>query len=144
MKILINATCIETTRATGIERFAQHIVRELCRIDPSVTVVASEPLSGIPEVVIPKELVVSRFLLGRREFFFRALWDQTIFRSMVARYNPDLIFFPIQDGMLAPPVKQVVTVHDLHYLHFRQMDDCSNGIGELRRQAFSRKMPKIL
>ncbi|BCS53767.1 glycosyltransferase family 1 protein [Geobacter sp. SVR] len=143
MKILINATCIATARATGIERFALHIARELCQIDPSVTVVASEPLTGIPDVVIPKELAVSRSLLGRREFLFRAAWDQTVFRSTVARHNPDLIFFPIQDGMLAPPAKQVVTVHDLHYLHFRQMGDCSNEIGELRRRVFSSKMPKI-
>jgi glycosyltransferase involved in cell wall biosynthesis len=143
VKILINATCIETTRATGIERFALHIVRELCRIDPSVTVVASEPLTGIPNVEIPRELAVSHSLLGRWEFYFRAVWDQTVFRSTVARHNPDLIFFPIQDGMLAPPVKQVVTVHDLHYLHFRQMGDCNNEIGELRRRVFSCKMPKI-
>lgn len=145
MKILINATCIETARATGIERFALHILRELCRIDPSVIVVASEPLMGVPDVVIPKELVASRSLLGRSEFFFRAVWDQTIFRSTVARHNPDLIFFPIQDGLFFPPLKQIVTVHDLHYLYFNDsVAGCIQEIPAYRRFFYCVKMPHIL
>lgn len=144
MKILINATCIEAARATGIERFALHIVRELYRIDPSVAVVASEPLTGIPEVIIPKELVASRLLLGRRDFFSRAVWDQTIFRFMAARLSADLVFFPIQDGIFLPPTKQIVTVHDLHYLHFNDaVAGCRQEIPAYRRFLYRVKMPHI-
>lgn len=140
MKVLINATCIEAARATGIERFALHIAREFCRIDPLVTVVASESLTGITEVVIPKELATSRYLLGRRDFPLRAVWDQTIFRSMGVRLSADLVFFPIQDGMLYPPCKQIITVHDVDNL----MPECRQEINPLRKKLYNYKMPHIL
>ncbi len=47
--------------------------------------------------------------------------------------------------MLYPPVKQIVTVHDLHYLHFnRSIRECTHEIHPLRRMIYQGKMPHIL
>jgi len=63
----------------------------------------------------------------------------------VAKHKPDIVFFPIQDGLLYPPVKQIVTVHDLHYLHFdKAMPECKHEISSLRTRLYYLKMPHIL
>jgi glycosyltransferase involved in cell wall biosynthesis len=145
MKMLINLTCAQTSRATGIERFALHMAQEIVRLDSSAIVIASEQIPQIPNVIIPKILTWSRFLLHHREYIVRALWDQSSLRRLVARHRPDVVFFPIQDGLLFPQVKQIVTVHDLHYLHFEHsIQDCRNEISRCRTGLYRYKMPYIL
>lgn len=141
----MNMTCAKADQSTGIERFTLHLSRELSAIDPSAVIVASEQMPGAAELVVSPSIRWSKALLNKREYLFRALWDQTALRRYIAKYNPDVVFFPIQDGMLFPPVKQIVTVHDLHYLHFNGSDDeCRQEIPAHRRFFYRVKMPHIL
>ncbi len=145
MKLLMNMTCANADISTGIERFALHLSRELRAIDPSAVIMASEQLPGVTELVVSPSIRWSKKLLKKREYLFRSLWDQTALRRYIAKYNPDLVFFPIQDGILFPPVRQIVTVHDLHYLHFNGLDDeCRQEIPAHRRFFYRVKMPHIL
>lgn len=145
MNLFINATSIVTNKLTGIERFALRITQELCRIDETIKVVSSEKIPGIPFLGAPLFMSAAKKFLGDREYLFRALWDQTYFRINSMRNNIDLIYFPIQDGLLFPPVKQIVTVHDLHYLHFdKSMPECKHEINPLRTSFYHYKMPHIL
>mgnify|MGYP001809590947 CR=1 FL=1 len=143
MNLLLNVSCLSPDNRTGIERFALHITEELRRIDPSVTCVTARGYPEYPDAV-------SSSLLGFTEksqygYLARALWDQTVFRAIVHRRKPDVVFFPIQDGMLYPPCKQIVTVHDLHYLHFgRSLAECSREIHPFRKNIYNLKMPHIL
>ena len=113
MKLIINATCLAANCNTGIERFAHHICNELYNIDNTVNIVSSKPISGLPFTGAPSILKSSKQWLGKNEYVIRALWDQTLFRSFIARHKPDVVFFPIQDGMLFPPVSQIVTVQQV-------------------------------
>lgn len=145
MKLLVNSTTIVSDRLTGIERFASHISQELYCIDNTTTVVSSEPIADIPYLGAPWLLSAAKKWLGSREYIVRALWDQTCLRRLVAKHHPDVVLFPIQDGFLFPPVKQIVTIHDLHYLHFeRSMLECRDEIGPLRTNLYQLKMPWIL
>lgn len=138
-------TCVHNDRLTGIERFALHLSRELTIIDASVAIIASEQMLGKAEVVVPSSMRWSKVLLKKWEYLFRALWDQTALRRYIAKYESDVVLFPIQDGMLCPPVKQIVTVHDLHYLHFKDsVAECRQEIPAFRRFFFRVKMPHIL
>ena len=66
-------------------------------------------------------------------------------RRLIAKLRPDVVFFPIQDGLIFPSVKQIVTVHDLHYQHFESsIQDCRNEIGRCRTSIYRYKMPNIL
>lgn len=145
MKVLLNSTCYHADKATGIERFALNISREICRIEPVATVVSSRKISDIPKAQVSRLLFLANSLMPRHEYLLRALWDQTVFRSIVAGHAPDILFFPIQDGLLYPSVKQIVTVHDLHYLHFgNSLPDCSQEIPAFRTKLYQYKMPHIL
>lgn len=143
MKILINATCINTSHATGIERFAFHIAEEMRKIDPVVKCVTAGAYPEYPDAICSNLLgFIEKYKYG---YLARAIWDQTIFRGIVQKHNSDVVFFPIQDGILYPPCKQIVTVHDLHYLHFDNlMPDCSQEIPSFRTKLYQFKMPHIL
>lgn len=145
MKVLLNTTCFHADKTTGIERFALNISREICKIEPTATVVSSRLISGIPNIQISRLLFLVNSLIPKYEYLFRALWDQTVFRYIIAGQKPDIGFFPIQDGLLYPSFKQIVTVHDLHYLHFdNSMPDCRQEIPSFRTKLYQYKMPHIL
>lgn len=145
MRLLVNATSILSQELTGIERFSLRMAQELCRLEKNIEVISAGNVAGLDSVRIPRALAVGSRLFGRREYLWRAVWDQTSFRSYVRRVKPDVVFFPIQDGMLFPPAKQIVTVHDLHYQHFgRTIPDCKNEISTFRRSLYQIKMPYIL
>jgi len=145
VKIMLNATCFHPGRPTGIERFTRHIVKELCEIDSSTLVVLSEPIAGASHAIFSSLLACSKLVFGKYEYLVRAIWDQTWLRHIVARQKPDILFFPIQEGMICPPVMQIVTVHDLHYSHFDQLiQECSDEINFLRKRIYQCRMPHIL
>jgi len=142
---MLNITCFQPDNPTGIERFALQIARELCIIDPAAAIVSSLPIVDSSNTIISGLLALSRSVFNKYEYLVRVIWDQTWLRYIVARYQPDILFFPIQDGMVYPPVKQIVTVHDLHYRHFdNAMPDCSHEINPLRTGLYKYKMPHIL
>jgi glycosyltransferase involved in cell wall biosynthesis len=145
MKMLFNLTCAHASRATGIERFALQMAQEIHNLDSSVVIVASEHIPQISNATIIKTLSWSRSLLHHREYIIRTLWDQIGLRRLVAKHRPDVVFFPIQDGMLYSSVRQIVTVHDLHYRHFESsIQDCRNEISRCRTSLYRYKMPHIL
>lgn len=145
MKLLINATSITSNKHTGIERFALHISQELYRIDANTEVVSTQPIPGIPYSEPPCSISISNRFFGEREYILRAIWDQTFFRCHIAKAMPNLVFFPIQDGLLFPFVNQIITVHDLHYQHFdSSIPDCMNEISRIRTKLYKYKMPHIL
>lgn len=145
MKLLLNITCINSDTLTGIERFTYHIVSEVLKIDPSALVVSSIQVAEIQSTIKSRLLAFSNSLLNKYEYIVRAVWDQTVFRYLVLKHKPDLVFFPVQDGMLYPPVKQIVTVHDLHYFHFDTgIPECRHEIEPFRIKLYKYKMPHIL
>ena len=145
MKVLVNATAALSGKLTGIESFSLNISRELYRIDKELCFVSAGPLPGVPTATISNMLSWTNLILKQREFLVRAIWDQSIFRCSVLLHKPDIVFFPIQDGFICPPVRQIVTVHDLHYLHFdTSIPECSNEINSLRTKLYRYKMPHIL
>ena len=145
MKILVNATAVSSNTLTGIERFCLNITKELYLLDGKLCIVASRKIPGISTAIISRLLAFASVLLGRREYFLRTFWDQTLFRSLVSRLQPDVVFFPIQDGFIFPSVKQIITVHDLHYRHFNAaIPECSRQIPFLRSMLYRYKMPHIL
>lgn len=145
MKIMLNITCFQSDQSTGIERFALHIAREIYKINSSALVVSSEQIVDIPHTIISGLRTFSKSVFNKYEYLIRVIWDQTWLRYIVAKYKPDILFFPIQDGMFYPPVKQIITVHDLHYLHFdKSIPECRHEINPLRKKLYQYKMPHIL
>lgn len=68
----------------------------------------------------------------------RAIWDQLSFPFEVKKACLNVVFFPIQEGMLFPPVPQIVFVHDLAPLNH------PNGVPFFRRFSYRSRIPFIL
>ena len=145
MNLLVNATCLDKKVNTGIERYAYHLCKEISKIDNSLTFYSSFSIPGVRNVKISTLLNATKNLLGNYEYYVRTVWDQIIFRFFVSRRKPDVVFFPIQDGMIYPKIKQIITVHDLHYFHFNDsVTECRQEISAIRRFFYRYKMPHIL
>lgn len=146
MKIYVNTTVCDEGKLTGIERYALNISRELAKIDNEVVVFRGKlTASRWGTTAVSPALLVANELFGDHAYAFRALWDQTAFRYHLWSHQVDLAYFPIPDGMYFPSVPQIVTIHDLHYLHFdKSMQECRHEINLLRRKLYQYKMPHIL
>lgn len=145
MKVMLNTTCFHGDNSTGIERFAYNIAREICNLDPMSMVLSSGRIPGVQCQMRSGYLTFFNQVLGKYEYPARAIWDQTWLRFLVERHKPDVLFFPIQDGLLYPSVKQIITIHDLHYLHFKQsLPDCRHEIGSIRTRLYQYRMPLLL
>jgi glycosyltransferase involved in cell wall biosynthesis len=68
----------------------------------------------------------------------RALWDQMMFPYLVRQSGAGVIFFPVQEGMLFPPVPQVVLIHDLAPLR------SPKGVPLLRKLSYLTRIPFVL
>lgn len=145
MKLLLNITCYHPDCSTGIERFASRITQEICNIDGAILVVSSTKISGVRNAIVSRLLAGVESAAKKYEYLFRAVWDQTCFRFIVARHRPDVLFFPIQEGLVYPPIRQIVTVHDLHYLSFeKSIPECRQEINSLRTKIYQYRMPHVL
>jgi glycosyltransferase involved in cell wall biosynthesis len=140
MKILFNITSYNSYKSTGIERYAHQIALGVSKIDSSALIVGSALAEGIPNLNLSNILSISNLMLGKYEYLVRAIWDQTVLNCVIAKHKPDILFFPIQDGMLFPPAKQIVTIHDVDSL----IPECRQEINPLRKKLYDCKMPLIL
>jgi glycosyltransferase involved in cell wall biosynthesis len=142
---MINATTIGSNALTGIERYALRISQEISQYSDNLIVAASAPIEVSAQVIYSSFLSINRHLLDTREYILRSIWDQTVFRRLVKAKYADVVYFPIPDGLLYSPVKQIVTVHDLHYLDFGSViADCHNEICMIRRRLFRARFPFVL
>jgi len=146
VRIFANATVCDEGNLTGIERYALNISKGLCRLDHDVSIFRGrETANDGCTTVVSSFLPVANSVLGSKAYIFRSVWDQTAFRYHLLRHQAELAYFPIPDGMIFPPVPQIVTVHDLHYLHFdTSIPECKEEINSYRRKIYQYKMPHIL
>ncbi|MCS6775779.1 MAG: glycosyltransferase family 1 protein [Chloroherpetonaceae bacterium] len=125
MRIGVNAHLLHTGttyRATGVSNYIRHLLQGLSAIDPcnAYTVFTGRwarhtdcriilPL-GLNFRMVPA-LIPTDFPPAR------ILWEQTV-QPVVAR-NLDVLHNPVNVIPIAARVRQVVTIHDLAFLHFR-------------------------
>jgi glycosyltransferase involved in cell wall biosynthesis len=103
MKVLVNAI---SAKQGGIVTYTQNLMRSFRDLGIDATFAVSP---GFPDKKTLPVLVVDvgGFGLGRR-----ALWEQTIWRRIVARHNPDVLFSSANYALLKCPVPQLLLVRE--------------------------------
>lgn len=115
MLIGIDASRALRAKRTGTERYSLELINALLSLDSGHDIrlyVPSRPANL--DLFHPQAQFV--ILPGKR------LWTHTRLGPHVRRQPPDVLFVPAHvlplSGPLAPPLRTVVTVHDLGYEHF--------------------------
>ncbi|MDA8078069.1 MAG: glycosyltransferase family 1 protein [Nitrospiraceae bacterium] len=117
MKIAVNASFLNE-RPTGVGVFTRQVSSALSSLCAETYVFSSVPIPGVdPGHVIrtPRAVRGSVRLLNN---VARLIHDNTVIPLLVRRHGIDVLFCPIAEFPIAPPVRMVVTVHDLHPLYY--------------------------
>jgi glycosyltransferase involved in cell wall biosynthesis len=103
MKVLMNAF---SAKRGGILTYTGNLLRSLR--DRNVNVVAAvSPEFEVPEGVEAIRIPVTGFSPAHR-----LVWEQTVWRSIVRRVNPDILFSSANFGLLHSPVPQLLLMRE--------------------------------
>jgi glycosyltransferase involved in cell wall biosynthesis len=119
-KVAINATIIGD-RPTGLGRFAIEVIRSLAALGEELVVHTSRPEAiSIPGVDVRSVSAAVRPEHGARGHIARLLWTQANLRARLRREPTDAVLSLMPEGMVRPPVPQIVTVLDVLPLDYPQ------------------------
>ena len=103
MKVLVNAL---SARKGGIVTYTRNLLEAL--ENRGIDVVVSVP----EEFDTPDRASVNRMEITGYSPFRRFLWEQTTWRGIVKRHNPDILFSSANFGLLRSPVKQILLLRE--------------------------------
>ncbi len=103
MKVIVNSI---SAKKGGIITYTRNLMRSLMARNVDVTFALSET------VPLEAEAPALYFSVDRISPIRRALWEQTVWRRIVARHKPDILYSSANFGVLAPPVPQVLLVRE--------------------------------
>lgn len=120
MRIAINAT-FRGERQNGIARFTDRLVECLQLTGHQLVIYSPTNIfrqsRGIEARNTPRSLATDA---GPLASFRRFAWMQTIFPGKLRSDNVDLLICPSVEGLLKPRIPQVLTVHDLIPLFYKE------------------------
>ena len=139
MKLAIDATVLENNKPTGVGTFTANVVNRLaCGKTDSTVFTLDDSLLEIGKHkqvhIFPK----IKKILKNNIYFARAAWTQFVLPSLLKKGEFDVFFSPIAEGVINPPIPQVVTVHDLTPLLF------PNRVPLSRYLSYKYRLPPIL
>jgi hypothetical protein len=111
--IAINAAIVGQ-RPTGLGFYALHLISRLAALGERLVVFTSRPdLIVGPGTLVQRVSPAMRPERGAWGHLRRLLWVQTGLRARVRRANPRVLLNLMPEGLLAPGLPQVTTVHDM-------------------------------
>lgn len=138
MRVGIDATIIENKQPTGMAVYALNVIQELAKLCNDLVVwVVEDEILNIPCKF--KRPVLQGFKKLKSNFYLaRAVWAQVYLPKLLLKEKADIFFSPIPEGILNPPIPQVVVMHDLVPIFYPK------DAPLLRRLSFRYRIPNIL
>ena len=103
MRVLVNAL---SARRGGILTYTRNLLSTMVERGVDITIAA-------PEEFLPgKTENVDTFNIVRFAPLQRFLWEQTAWRQVVKRHNPDILFSSANFGLLNSPIRQVLLLRE--------------------------------
>jgi len=119
MRIAFNASIVDHI-LSGLGVYTVNLLKELAKLHTDLVVYTSCPeVCGVDLAGMRKISQLVRPSHGRKGHLRRLAWIQASLPLRLLADKASLILSPVPEGMLLPPVPQVVVVHDLIPLHFR-------------------------
>jgi glycosyltransferase involved in cell wall biosynthesis len=116
--IAVNAAVVGE-RPTGLGVYAVNTIQALAARGERLVVYTSRPEAiAAPQADVRRITASVRPERGRLGHLARLLWVQLGLRRRLRQDRPELLLSLMPEGLFAPPVPQVVTVHDLLPLYY--------------------------
>jgi glycosyltransferase involved in cell wall biosynthesis len=120
MRIAFNASIVDPI-LSGLGIYTVQLLKELAKRHADLVVYTSCPeLCDVHSTEYRRISLGVQPLHGRRGHFRRIGWVQTTLPFRLLADRATVLFCPLPEGMLFPPIPQVVVVHDLLPLRFTQ------------------------
>ncbi len=103
MKILVNAL---SARMGGIVTYTSNLMRSFAARGIDATFAVP------PEFPAPETARVLRLQANRMRSLTRLVWEQTVWRRVIARENPDVLFSSANFGVMTSSVPQLLLVRE--------------------------------
>jgi glycosyltransferase involved in cell wall biosynthesis len=138
MRLAIDATILEDARPSGIGMAAINIINELASLhDDLIVWTIEDSMLKVDGGRVKKIFTNSRRALGGNIYLARAAWTQFVLPSLIKKAKADVFYTPIPEGILYPPVPQVVTVHDIAPLLYK------DNVPLMRYLSFKYRLPLV-
>ena len=116
--VAVNAAILGD-RPTGLGLYAVNLIRALDAQGERLAVYTSRPdLITAPHATLERVPAALRPERGAAGHLLRLLWVQTSLRQRIQRAGARLLLNVTPEGLFAPPVSQVTTVHDVLPLRY--------------------------
>lgn len=103
MKVMVNAISAKTG---GIVTYTNNLMRSFSERNVNATFAISQ------DFPLDIDVPVIRLSADRMRPVHRVIWEQTVWRRIVAKHQPDILFSSANFGLLASPVPQVLLVRE--------------------------------
>lgn len=119
MRIAFNASIVDHV-LSGLGVYTVNLLREIARIHDDLVVYTSCPeVCGVNPVGLRQISSRVQPSHGRRGHLQRLAWIQALLPFRLLADRASLLLSPVPEGMLLPSVPQVMVIHDLIPLRFR-------------------------
>ncbi|MEO5357867.1 MAG: glycosyltransferase family 4 protein [Nitrospirae bacterium YQR-1] len=139
MRLAIDATVLEDRHPTGIGNVALNVVNKLSELHDDIVIWSvEESLLKIDKSKLRFPFSEKgRRILGKNIYLARALWTQLSLPSLLRKEQADIFFSPIAEGIIKPPIPQVVTIYDITPILFKE------HVPLLRNLSFRYRLPQV-
>ncbi|MBC7946411.1 MAG: glycosyltransferase family 4 protein [Chitinophagaceae bacterium] len=130
---------MENRKPTGVGNVAINLINHMSILSDSIVIWTIDST-----FLKPQNNSIVKVLQGKKSFFknnisvIRAVWDQLVFPGLVKKSNIDVVFFPVQEGMLFSRVPQVVLLIDMAPLLN------PGGVPYMRQLSYMTRVPFVL
>lgn len=139
MRIGINATILENRKPTGVGNVTINLINHMSVFfDSTIVWTIDDTFLKPKNITVVKVLQCTSSYFKKNISVIRAFWDQLIFPGLVKKSNIDVVFFPVQEGMLFPRIPQVVLLIDMAPLLNPE------GVPFLRQLSYKTRVPLVL
>jgi glycosyltransferase involved in cell wall biosynthesis len=118
MQIVINTRLLLKGKMDGIGRFTHETLSRLVKLHPDWHFIFLFDRPYHPEFIYGENVTPIELFPPARHPILIHWYYQWSVRRLLKQFKPDLFYSPDAHGVVNPPCKQLITIHDINFEHF--------------------------
>lgn len=121
-EIAISAVAYDERDPSGLNRYTGEFLRGMMPAQPGLVAFATSP--GLSELYGEQVRRIGPRTMSESNFkgnLLRLAWYQAVLPRTLKRMRSHVLYSPVPEGMISPPCRQVITIHDVLPLRFPEV-----------------------
>ncbi len=118
MQIIVNTRLLLKGKMDGIGRFTHETLSRLVKLHPDWHFIFLFDRPHNPEFIYSENVTPIELFPPARHPILIHWYYQWSVRRLLKQFKPDLFYSPDAHGVVNPPCKQLITIHDINFEHF--------------------------